>query len=311
MAGELVVELVKFGGIAMCLCMTGLLIYMFRPRRVTIEDPETGEDRTIVTTGPMLSLMDVYARQDQEQAAANARAEAMLREAMAQRGCRFEEDAIDPLPPYTLYGGDADVHLDLESRIAVIIDQLESGGIVISSTRPVLASAGNPILPSAAGTPANSVPSSPTLPAHNHSLLGRARNHAPHHHRGHSRQPSRVLSPTTETAVDPVLPNVVPNDPLPVVRLTLSLPPPPRYAKDLVGVQLEASALLNNADGASASSSTTTNTSPAMVPQAPPCSPVTSPRHSLELELPAPAMTIERPVTPSPVDESVVAVAAC
>ncbi|KNE56369.1 hypothetical protein AMAG_02183 [Allomyces macrogynus ATCC 38327] len=187
------VELIKWAGLACCIALSLLFVWLFRERN-----------------GEPVTLVEVYARQAEAQ---QSRAEELLREALAYRDARFEEDVIEPLPTYSLYGAGEDVHLDLADRLAIIVEQLESGGIVVSATQPVLAS--NP----ASGTASPAVaPGSPRIapaPAASH-------HHGAHHHHRRSSSPTEDAQP---------------------VRLMLSLPPPPKYDPDAqVGVQIEVGA---------------------------------------------------------------------
>ncbi|ORZ38055.1 hypothetical protein BCR44DRAFT_1429499 [Catenaria anguillulae PL171] len=266
-------EFIKYIIFACCVCLLVMFAWLLRPRQVVINDGEAGE--RIITVAPALSLADYYVRSDEEARHARERAEAILREAMAHQHQVAVEDAIDPLPPYSLYGGNDDVHLDLESRLAIVVDQLESGGIVVSATRPVLASAGTPILPVSEGAGCGSCGN------------GGVRQHQHHRRSRHatppgSRQNSAPSSPTNPLFADPISPSIVPSDPLPIVRLTLSLPPPPKYA-DKVGVRLEANGV--DEGGCACASSSGSISSPS-VPAAPPSSPVLSPVEPEQVPLP-------------------------
>ncbi|KNE55316.1 hypothetical protein AMAG_17772 [Allomyces macrogynus ATCC 38327] len=132
-------EIIKWTSFAVCIVVAALFLWLFRQRHDQAMD-----------------LLEVYSRQvlDTER-----RTQAMLQEVMAQRHVRYEEDTIDPLPKYTIHAAADEPHIDLadlESRLAVIVQELESGAIVVTAEEPVMAM-------SPASSAAGSAPGSPRL----------------------------------------------------------------------------------------------------------------------------------------------------
>ncbi|KAJ3372080.1 hypothetical protein GGF31_002342 [Allomyces arbusculus] len=132
-------EIIKWTSFAVCIIVSALFLWLFRQRQDQAMD-----------------LLEVYSRQvlDTER-----RTQAMLQEVMAQRHVRYEEDTIDPLPKYTVHAAADEPHIDLadlEQRLAVIVEELESGAIVVTAEEPVMAM-------SPASSVAGSAPGSPRL----------------------------------------------------------------------------------------------------------------------------------------------------
>ncbi|KAJ3363854.1 hypothetical protein GGF32_003517 [Allomyces javanicus] len=132
-------EIIKWTSFAVCIVVSALFLWLFRQRQDQAMD-----------------LLEVYSRQvlDTER-----RTQAMLQEVMAQRHVRYEEDTIDPLPKYTVHAAADEPHIDLadlESRLAVIVEELASGAIVVTAEEPVMAM-------SPASSVAGSAPGSPRL----------------------------------------------------------------------------------------------------------------------------------------------------
>ncbi|KNE59964.1 hypothetical protein AMAG_05408 [Allomyces macrogynus ATCC 38327] len=132
-------EIIKWTSFAVCIVVSALFLWLFRQRQDQAMD-----------------LLEVYSRQvlDTER-----RTQAMLQEVMAQQHVRYEEDTIDPLPKYTVHAAADEPHIDLadlEQRLAVIVEELESGAIVVTAEEPVMAM-------SPASSVAGSAPGSPRL----------------------------------------------------------------------------------------------------------------------------------------------------
>ncbi|ORZ33751.1 hypothetical protein BCR44DRAFT_1514454 [Catenaria anguillulae PL171] len=195
-----------------CVCILLVAsVWLFSPRIKVTRDPESG--RLHVSYHAPREVHDLILSRDaiedqQRRQAMQQEYQCALQRALYASAAHELDSDDEPLPPYTLRGTPGSgAYVDCRSPIT-LIEEMSDRSIIVRSTRPVLASAGVPILPAGNGNP------------------------------GHMRAPRpaalRNMSAAAQAMIEPVLPGIAPNGTLPVVHLTMSLPPPPKYAEEVV-----------------------------------------------------------------------------